>query len=119
MGSDAPLSNRSIGGGGGKRRSPAHFMVDGRRQWPWEDGPWGSKGSRYRSWSWWIAPADLCQVEATCALHGLKQTSVLAAPLYLVRGVIEPDRIPELMKVPGVRSVERDRYIQFPPAPTR
>jgi hypothetical protein len=61
--------------------------------------------------------ANLRQVEATCILHGLKQTSVLAAPLYLVRGVIEPDRIRELIRIPGVRSVERDRYIQFPPAP--
>ena len=58
--------------------------------------------------------ADLRQVEAACALFGLKQTSVLAAPLYLIRGLIAPNRIPELAKVPGVRSVERDRYIQFP-----
>jgi hypothetical protein len=58
--------------------------------------------------------ADLRQVEATCALYGLKRTSVLAAPLYLIRGLIDPNRIPELVKVPGVRSVERDRYIQFP-----
>ena len=61
--------------------------------------------------------ANLRQVEATCMLHGLKQTSVLAAPLYLVRGTIEPDRIRELIRIPGVRSVERDRHIQFPPAP--
>ena len=63
--------------------------------------------------------ADLRQVEATCMLHGLKQTSVMLAPLYLLRGLVELNRIPELVKVPGVRSVERDRYIRIPPAPTR
>jgi hypothetical protein len=63
--------------------------------------------------------AELRQVEATCILHGLKQTSVLAAPVYLIRGLIEPNLIPKLAEVPGVRSVERDRHIQFPLAPTR
>lgn len=63
--------------------------------------------------------ADLRLVEATCKLGGLKQARVLAAPLYLLRGLIEPNRIPELAKVPGVRSIERDRYFRFPPAPTR
>jgi hypothetical protein len=63
--------------------------------------------------------ADLRQLEATCMLLGLKQTSVLAAPVYLIRGFIEPNLIPDLAKVPGVRSVERDRHIQIPPAPTR
>jgi hypothetical protein len=63
--------------------------------------------------------ADLRQVEATCLLLGLKQTSVLAAPVCLIRGLIEPNLIAKLAKVPGVRSVERDRHIQFPPAPKR
>jgi hypothetical protein len=57
--------------------------------------------------------ADLRQVEATCALHGLTRTSVLGG-LFLLRGVIDPKRIPELTKVPGVRSIERVHYIQLP-----
>jgi hypothetical protein len=47
--------------------------------------------------------ADPRQVEATCMLHGLKQTSVLAAPLYLLRGLIEPNCIPELAKAAALK----------------
>jgi hypothetical protein len=62
--------------------------------------------------------ADLRHVEAACALHGWKQTSALDG-LYLLRGLIDPNRIPELTKIPGVRSIERERYFQFPPPNSR
>jgi hypothetical protein len=58
--------------------------------------------------------ADLQKVKANCEAHGLVQVRALPR-LRILKGLIEEDRIAELTKRPGVRSVEKEREIRLPP----
>ena len=58
--------------------------------------------------------ADLQKAEANCEKHGLREVRALPR-LGLLRGLIDENRVPELRKVPSVRSVEREREIKLPP----
>jgi hypothetical protein len=58
--------------------------------------------------------ADLQRVKANCERYGLTQVGALPR-LGILKGLIEESRMAELTKVPGVRSVEKEREIKLPP----
>ena len=58
--------------------------------------------------------ADLQKVKANCERYGLAQVRALPR-LGILKGLIEEDRMAELTKAPGVRSVEKEREIKLPP----
>jgi|AmaraimetFIIA100_FD_contig_91_572638_length_1327_multi_3_in_0_out_0_3 hypothetical protein len=58
--------------------------------------------------------ADLQKVTANCARYGLTQVRALPR-LGILKGLIEKDRMAELTKAPGVRSVEKEREVKLPP----
>jgi hypothetical protein len=57
---------------------------------------------------------QLQQVKARCEAHGLTHVHALAR-LGMLKGLIDQERVGELSKIPGVRSVEREREIKLPP----
>ena len=58
--------------------------------------------------------ADLQKVKAHCETYGLAQVRALPR-LGILKGLIEEDRMAQLMKVPSVRSVEKEREVKLPP----
>jgi len=60
------------------------------------------------------ADSSLHEVRLACERHGLTEVQEIPR-LNIVRGLIERNRIAELGKIPGIRSVEREREIQLPP----
>ena len=58
--------------------------------------------------------ADLRKVKANCERYGLTQVSALPR-LGILKGFIEEDRMAELTKAPGARSVEKERELKLPP----
>jgi hypothetical protein len=59
-------------------------------------------------------PQRLNRVKTACKACGLKHMKALPR-LGMLTGVIDQDRLQELAKIPGVRSVERERKITLPP----
>jgi len=60
------------------------------------------------------AETSLHEVRLACERHGLTQVQEIPR-LNILRGFIERNRIPELGKIPGIRSVEPEREIALPP----
>jgi len=58
--------------------------------------------------------ADLQKIKANCERYGLTQVRALPR-LGILKGLIEEDRMAELTKAPGVRSVEKEKEIKLPP----
>jgi hypothetical protein len=54
------------------------------------------------------------RVKAVCESHGLTQVHVLPR-LGLLKGLIDQNRVADLKKISGVRSVEKEREIKLPP----
>ena len=57
---------------------------------------------------------DLQKIKAKCETHGLRQARTLAR-LGMLKGLVDQKRVDELTKIPGVRSVEKEREIKLPP----
>jgi hypothetical protein len=60
------------------------------------------------------AESSLHEVRLACERHGLTQVQEIPR-LSILRGLIERNRLPELGKIPGISSIEREREIQLPP----
>ena len=60
------------------------------------------------------AESDLHDVRLACERYGLTQVQEIPN-LGILRGFIGPEKIANLLDVPGVKSVEREREIQLPP----
>jgi hypothetical protein len=57
---------------------------------------------------------DLQKIKVNCERYGLTQVRALPR-LGILKGLIEEDRMAELTKAPGVRSVEKEKEIKLPP----
>jgi len=57
---------------------------------------------------------DFNRVKNALASHGLEKISALPH-LRMLKGFVEQKSIPELMKIRGVQSVEKEREIKLPP----
>jgi hypothetical protein len=57
---------------------------------------------------------DLQKIKAKCETHGLRQARALTR-LGMLKGLVDQKRVDELTKIPGVRSVEKEREIKLPP----
>jgi hypothetical protein len=61
---------------------------------------------------------DLHKVKASCEAHGLTQVRALPR-LGMFKGLIDQARLGDLSKIPGVRSVEKEREVKLPPPGSR
>lgn len=58
--------------------------------------------------------ADFDKVKDASAAHGL--TGISALPrMKMFKGLIHPDRMASLAKLPGVQSIEKEREVKLPP----
>lgn len=56
----------------------------------------------------------LHQVRAACERLGVAEIQEIEK-LGMLRGLVDPARLPDLQTIPGVGSVEQERGIQLPP----
>jgi hypothetical protein len=57
---------------------------------------------------------DIDKVKKASERHGLRNVAALPR-LGILRGLIEPQQMTALAKIPGVRSVEKEGEIKLPP----